>query len=128
MRSNNNNESANPRRTCSCWRVHGAWLVNGIYAVASFPGSPSFRAIIPRMTFDPPVGKAEGEPGRFCHMTSVMLRHPYIRYRREGGSKVVRGIIARKEGEPGNEANVRHHTVFLLPCMAISMLPVIILC
>ena len=39
-------------------------------------------AIIPRMTFDPPVGKAEGEPGRFCHMTSVMLRHPYIRYRR----------------------------------------------
>ena len=41
-------------------------------------------------------------------MTSVMLRHPYIRYRREvlsfGGSKVIRGIIARKEGEPGNEA------------------------
>ena len=51
-------------------------------AIASFPGSPSFRAIIPRMTFDPPEGKAEGEPGRFCHMTSVMLRHPYIRYRR----------------------------------------------
>ena len=54
--------------------------------LASFPGSPSFRAIIPRMTFDPPEGKAEGEPGRFCHMTSVMLRHPYIRYRR-GGQK-----------------------------------------
>ena len=34
------------------------------------------------MTFDPPEGKAEGEPGRFCHMTSVMQRHPYIRYRR----------------------------------------------
>ena len=34
------------------------------------------------MTFDPPVGKAEGEPGRFGHMTSVILRHPYIRYRR----------------------------------------------
>ena len=41
----------------------------------------SLRAIIPRMTFDPPEGKADGEPGRFCHMTSVMLRHPYIRYR-----------------------------------------------
>ena len=49
--------------------------------VASFPGSPSFRTIIPRMTFDPPEGKAEGEPGRFYHMTSVMLRHPYVRYR-----------------------------------------------
>ena len=47
--------------------------------LASFPGSPSSRAIIPRMTFDP---SEEGEPGRFCHMTSVMLRHPYIRYRR----------------------------------------------
>ena len=34
------------------------------------------------MTFDLPEGQAEGEPGRFCHMTSVMLRHPYIRYRR----------------------------------------------
>ena len=45
--------------------------------LASFPGSPSFRAIIPRMTFDPPEGIAEGEPGRFCHMTSVMPRHPY---------------------------------------------------
>ena len=53
-----------------------------LFGLASFPGSPSFRAIIPRMTFDPPEGKAEGEPGRFCHMTSVMLRHPYIRYRR----------------------------------------------
>ena len=56
--------------------------------VASFPGSPSFRAIIPRMTFDPPEGKAEGEPGRFCHMTSVMLRHPYIRYRRDPTSRL----------------------------------------
>ena len=44
-------------------------------AVASFPGSPSFRAIIPRLTFDPPQRKAEGEPGRFCHMTRVMPRH-----------------------------------------------------
>ena len=26
--------------------------------------------------------EAEGEPGRFCHMTSVIQRHPYIRYRR----------------------------------------------
>ena len=63
--------------------------------VASFPGSPSFRAIIPRMTFDPPEGKAptfdppEGKaPSAFP----------------SGGSKVIRGIIARKEGEPGNEA------------------------
>ena len=47
---------------------------------ASFPGSPSISEIIPRMTFDPPERKAEGEPGRFCHMTSVMLRQPYIRY------------------------------------------------
>ena len=45
------------------------------WGLASFPGSPSFHAIIPRMTFDPPQGKAEGEPGRFCHMTRVMLRH-----------------------------------------------------
>ena len=51
--------------------------------LASFPGSPSFRAIIPCMTFDPPQRKAEGEPGRFCHMTRVMIRHPYIRYRHE---------------------------------------------
>ena len=51
--------------------------------LASFPGSPSFRAIIPCMTFDPPQRKAEGEPGRFCHMTRVMKRHPYIRYRHE---------------------------------------------
>ena len=43
--------------------------------IASFPGSPSFRAIIPCMTFDPPQRKAEGEPGRFCHMTRVMPRH-----------------------------------------------------
>ena len=57
-------------------------MSTGLPRLASFPGSPSFRAIIPRMTFDPPEGKAEGEPGRFCHMTSVMLRHPYIRYRR----------------------------------------------
>ena len=46
--------------------------------IASFPGSPSFRAIIPCMTFDPPEGK------------------------------VIRGIIARKEGEPGNEAAYTH--------------------
>ena len=51
--------------------------------LASFPGSPSFRAIIPCMTFDPPQRKAEGEPGRFCHMIRVMKRHPYIRYRHE---------------------------------------------
>ena len=51
--------------------------------VASFPGSPSFRAIIPRMTFDP----LELFPS--C------------------GSKVIRGIIAWKEEEPGNEASLR---------------------
>ena len=56
------------KNTCTC-------------ILASFPGSPSFHAIIPCMTFDPPEGKSEGEAGRFCHMTSVML-HPYIRYRR----------------------------------------------
>ena len=50
-----------------------------LVGLASFPGSPSFRAIIPRMTFDPPEGKA-------------------------GRSKVIRGIIARKEVEPRNEA------------------------
>ena len=48
--------------------------------LASFPGSSSFHAIIPRMTFDPHEGKSSS------------------------GSKVIRGIIARKEGEPGNEA------------------------
>ena len=59
-------------------------LLSGIETgeVASFPGSPSFRAIIPFITFDPPEGKAEGEPGRFCHMTSIMLRHSYVSYRR----------------------------------------------
>ena len=43
-------------------------------ALASFPGSPSFRAIIPRMTFDPPEGKAEGEPGRpaSCYVTHTL--------------------------------------------------------
>ena len=59
--------------------AHVNWERDSYSGLASFPGSPSFRA---RMTFDPPEGKAEGEPGRFCHMTSVMLRHPYIRYRR----------------------------------------------
>ena len=51
---------------------------SGLSGLASFPGSPSFRAIIPRMTFAFP----------------------------SGGSKVIRGIIARKEGEPGNEASL----------------------
>ena len=36
----------------------------------SFPGSPSFRAIIPLMTFDPPERKAEGDPGRFWGILS----------------------------------------------------------
>ena len=64
------------------WRcMTYVWCAVYTYSfVASFPGPPSFRAIIPRMTFDPPEGKAEG------------------------GSKVIRGIIAWKEGEPGNEA------------------------
>ena len=99
--------------------------------LASFPGSPSFRAIIPRMTFDPPEGKAEGEPGRFCHMTRVMQRHPYLSCRRgrsgpwiqfhylgspsafpSGGSKVIRGIIAQKEGKPENEASQCKHFTY----------------
>ena len=67
--------------TFSTYKNHNTYK-GLILILASFPGSPSYRAIIPRMTFDRPVGKAEGEPGRFCHMTSVMLRHPYIRYRR----------------------------------------------
>ena len=46
--------------------------------VASFPGSPSFRAIIPRTTFDLPERKDEGEPGRFCHM---ILRHMTLRHK-----------------------------------------------
>ena len=29
--------------------------------LASFPGSPSFRAIIPRMTFDPPLFLRAGQ-------------------------------------------------------------------
>ena len=62
--------------------LHFLTLMKKWLSIASFPGSPSFRAIIPCMTFDPPEGKVEGEPGRFCHMTSVMLRHPYVRYRR----------------------------------------------
>ena len=37
------------------------------------PGSPSFRAIIPHMTFDPHKRKAEGEPGISWHMTDVKL-------------------------------------------------------
>ena len=53
--------------------------------VASFPGSPSFRAIIPRMTFDPlESARKEGEPGneatcvclyicQFCEFYSVCL-------------------------------------------------------
>ena len=64
---------------------HNTIIVEGkmYYLLASFPGSPSFRAIIPRMTFDPPEGKRV--------------------------SKVIRGIIARKEGEPGNEATICNH-------------------
>ena len=50
-------------------------IAHPVLTIASFPGSPSFRAIIPRLTVDPPEGKAEGEPGRFCHMTRVMPRH-----------------------------------------------------
>ena len=66
---------------------------SGLSGLASFPGSrsPSFRVIIPRMTFAFP----------------------------SGGSKVIRGIIARKEGEPGNEASLclststkKHHPRF----------------
>ena len=50
--------------------------------LASFPGSPSFCAIIPRMMFAP-----------LFHVCLL-----------SGGSNVIREIIARKEGEPGNEA------------------------
>ena len=60
------------------------------YDVASFPGSPSFRAILLRITFDPPEKSA--------------------------GSKVIRGIIAQQEGESGNEATViaHVHVVYIL--------------
>ena len=61
--------------------THDSLLVG----LASFPGSPSFRAIIPHMTFDPPEGK-------------------------ECGSKV---IHARKEVEPGNEARYVIHTLLI---------------
>ena len=53
-----------------------------IHRLGSFSGSPSFRA---RMTFDPAL--------RFA----LFFR---------AGSKVIRVLIARKEGEPGNEANI----------------------
>ena len=67
---------------CSHMYNCGNKSVLGTVLVASFPGSPSFRAIIPRMTFDPPSAFPSG------------------------GSKVIHGIIPRKEGEPGNEATV----------------------
>ena len=64
--------------------LHEVYLVSRS-KLASFPGSPSFRAIIPCMSY-------------------VEL----LRGRRESlGTRLVcdiRGIIARKEGEPGNEA------------------------
>ena len=41
----------------------------------SFPGFPSFRAIIPCMTFDPPERKAEGDPGRFLSPDHSMIYH-----------------------------------------------------
>ena len=75
--------------------------------LASFPGSPSFCAIIQRMTFDPPEGKAEGEPGRFCHMTSVMLRHPYIRYRRGRTGLLFHGYSSATWDLAGSLAVVR---------------------
>ena len=43
---------------------------NAGFIVALFPGSPSFRAIIPRMTFDPPEGKAFPSGG------SKVIRRP----------------------------------------------------
>ena len=49
--------------TCPLDRLSHSGIAIHVYrqrgpVVASFPGSPSFRAIIPRMTFDPPEGKA----------------------------------------------------------------------
>ena len=75
--------------------------------LASFPRSPSFGAIIPCMTFDPPEGKAEGEPGRFCHMTSVMPRHPYIRYRRGRSDRVYVSVMRDRLCMLGNKKPLR---------------------
>ena len=36
----------------------GSSTVESVVNKPMFPDSPSFRAIIPRMTFDPPEGKA----------------------------------------------------------------------
>ena len=68
------------------------------FPVASFPGSPSFRAIIPRMTFHPPEGKAEGEPGN--EATSDPRSSNICRLR-------MRVIKTRTErGRPGTEASI----------------------
>ena len=37
-----------------------------------------------------------------------------------GGSKVVRGIIARKEGEPGNEATSTYHYTMSVASFEVS--------
>ena len=86
-----------------------------------------FSPLYNTLTFDLPKRKAEGEPGRFCHMTNIA---PYIWYRcsrLSGGSKVIRGIIAQKEREPGNEAAF---TLFLPPpsfhLSPLSLLPLLL--
>ena len=43
-----------------------------------------------------------------------------------GGSKVIRGIIARKEGEPGNEATCTvhvHDNVYYMLCIILVYMP-----
>ena len=48
--------------------------VKGGVCVALLPRSPSFRAIIPLITYNPTVRIAEGEPGTSWHLIDVKLR------------------------------------------------------
>ena len=50
--------------TCKCENIHTSILTQCVYILNSSPGSPSFRAIISPMTFDPPERKAEGSFGQ----------------------------------------------------------------
>ena len=45
---------------CTMYHTCTVRVYTCIIHVASFPGSPSSRVIIPRMTFDPPERKADG--------------------------------------------------------------------
>ena len=48
----------------------------------------------PRMTFDPPEGKAEGEPGRLCHMTASMSLYILVYCRDLLGNKKTFALTA----------------------------------